>query len=117
MDIQKVICRKYNVPFYASPNQLKIGVSINVKDKQLFPIHGLRLHPENDTTGWYIWVGEVFSEKADFFIPLHVEHLREWRPEILSFLGLPPGYRFLIGENGYEDVWFDETLINSPSSI
>ncbi|WP_441007151.1 immunity protein Imm33 domain-containing protein, partial [Neisseria meningitidis] len=38
--------------------------------------------------------------------------LQIWRPEIIPFLTLPPGYRFLIGENGYEDVWFDELLLN-----
>jgi hypothetical protein len=27
------------------------------------------------------------------------------------YLGLAPGWRFLIGEDGYEDVWFDPDLL------
>jgi hypothetical protein len=29
----------------------------------------------------------------------------------VKFLGLPPGFRFLIGENNYEDVWEDKSLL------
>ncbi|WP_429851321.1 immunity protein Imm33 domain-containing protein [Brevibacillus porteri] len=24
----------------------------------VLPLNGLRIHPEHDTTGWYIWAGE-----------------------------------------------------------
>ena len=105
------ICKKYNVDFIESPLDFKVGINTNVKDLNLFPINGLRHTPQGDTTGWYIWSGDEFNEDPDFFVPLHTEHLKEWRPEIIKFLALPPGYRFLIGENNYEDVWFDEKLI------
>lgn len=32
-------------------------------------------------------------------------------PEIKKYLGLPPGWRFLIAP-GYEDIWFDEALLS-----
>lgn len=32
-------------------------------------------------------------------------------PEVLPYLELPPGYRFIIDGKGYEDVWFDESLL------
>lgn len=112
---QLEICKKYEVSFFKAPIYLKVGIANNVKEKHLFPINGLRHKPEGDTTGWYIWAGEEFSEDPDFFVPLHVEHLKEWRPEVLKFLALPPGYRFLIGENEYEDVWFDENLLDVSS--
>jgi hypothetical protein len=54
----------------------------------------------------------VLSQKDDFFKPLHVSHIPEWAPLVLKYLGLPPGYRFLIDEKGYEDVWEDKSLIN-----
>lgn len=38
-------------------------------------------------------------------------HLDQLCPEIQKFLGLPPGWRFLIAEN-YEDVWFDISLLD-----
>ena len=68
-------------------------------------------HPlVGDTTGWYIWVGG-FSTEVDFFIPLHVKHLTELCPIVLKYLGLAPGWRFLLTEN-YEDVWEDKSLLN-----
>ena len=107
---QKNICEKYGAIFFESPPELKVGISLNVKNG-LQPLNGLRHPPEGDTTGWYIWAGEDFSDDPDFFVPLHVKHLDEWCPKIVKYLGLPPGWRFLIA-NGYEDVWEDPSLLN-----
>ena len=77
---------------------------------QGLPINGLRHRPQADTNGWFIWRGEELSEDPEFFAPLHTHHLVKYCPEALKFLGLPPGYRFLIAGD-YEDVWFDESLL------
>lgn len=87
----------------------KVGVARNVRSA-LWPINGLRHPAAGDTSGWFIWAGEELSVSADFFVPLHVAHLNEWRPDVLPYLDLPPGWRFLIAP-GYEDVWFDESLL------
>ena len=107
---QKEVCTRYGAPFFDSPSGLKVGIARNVRDG-LMPINGLRHPPEGDTTGWYIWAGEELSSEPDFFMPLHVEHLAKWCPEVLPFLGLPPGWRFLVAD-GHEDVWEDESLLN-----
>lgn len=107
---QLKVYQKYRVLFVESPNNLKVGISLNVKSG-LLPINGLRHQPEGDTTGWYIWAGEELSEDPNFFVPLHIKHLNEWCPEVVRFLGLPPGWRFLVA-NEYEDVWEDRTLID-----
>lgn len=109
-DIQKEVCRKFSAEYLPSPNSLKLGISLNIKEG-IEPINGLRHPPEGDTTGWYIWAGEELSDCSDFFKPLHVEHIAEWCPQIIKYLGLAPGWRFLIAGN-YEDVWFDESLLN-----
>ncbi|MFV1457974.1 DUF4262 domain-containing protein, partial [Bacillus mycoides] len=49
--------------------------------------------------------------EEDFFLPLHVQHIDEWAPEIKKYLGLPPGWRFLIAGD-YEDVWYDPNLFD-----
>jgi hypothetical protein len=107
---QKKLCEKFGVFHYPSPYDLKVGIALNVRDG-ITPINGLRHPPEGDTTGWYIWAGQELSEAPDFFKPLHVEHLAEWCPEVLKYLGLPPGWRFLIAGD-YEDVWYDESLLD-----
>ena len=53
------------------------------------------------------------SEAPDFFSPLHVEHLAAHLPKVVEYLDLPPGYRFLIDGENYEDVWFDEKLLEA----
>ncbi len=57
-----------------------------------------------------MWAGD-FSDAADFFKTLHLSHLTEWRPEVEPYLGLPPGWRFLIAPD-YEDVWYDAALLD-----
>lgn len=107
---QKKICLKYGASFFGAQENMKVGVSDNVKSN-LLPINGLRHPAEGDTTGWYIWSGEEFSDEDNFFKPLHVNHLSTWNIEIMKYLGLPPGWRFLFAED-YEDVWFDKSLLN-----
>ena len=97
-------------------NYQKVGIAKNVTDG-IQPINGLRHPPKGDTSGWHIWAGETFSDAPDFFAPLHAEHLADWCASVLKYLGLPPGWRFLIAP-GYEDVWYDPGLldINEPIS-
>lgn len=78
---QRAICKRYGSAFIASPAHLKVGISENAK-LGIVPINGLRHGPEGDTTGWYIWCGEAFSQADDFFVSLHVSHLHEWCPEV-----------------------------------
>ncbi len=108
--IQKNVCDKYNAEFSPPKSSDKLGISLNVRDG-VIPINGMRNIEENGTSGWYIWAGEEFSHSPNFFQPLHHEHLVEWCPDIIRFMALPPGWRFLIAD-GYEDVWFDESLIS-----
>lgn len=109
-DLQKEICEKFKAEFYETNLALKVGISRNVKEG-IRPIHGLRIKPENGTSGWYIWGGD-WSDAEDFFVPLHGVHLKEWAPLVLPYLGLEPGWRFLITED-YEDVWKDADLLNN----
>jgi len=103
---QKEICKKNDSNWNPINKKSIIGCSENL-DKE--PINGLRHPKEKNTTGWYIWSGE-YSEKDDFFKPICAEHLLQRRPEIIKYLGLDIGYRFLADKNGYEDIWFDKEI-------
>ncbi|MBA3877977.1 MAG: hypothetical protein C0498_13850 [Anaerolinea sp.] len=84
------------------------GVSHSVRPG-VYPLNGLRHPPSGDTSGWYIWVGE-WADDPDFFAPLHIRHLVERCPQVLPYLALPAGYRFLLAPD-YEDVWVDASLL------
>lgn len=105
------VCQKWNASFVSSPKHFKVGISSNLQEG-ILPINGLRHSIVGDTSGWYIWAGEELPDHDDFFHPLHIEHLQDLCPQILKYLGLPPGYRFLLGQHGYEDVWEDLSLLS-----
>lgn len=110
MDLKEQIkvCETYVSAYTEAPPDMKIGVSKNIGENT-WPLHGLRYNIEGDTTGWYIWRGE-YSSDPDFFEPMHVNHLNELCPTAIKYLGLAPGFRFLITDT-YEDVWQDNSLI------
>jgi hypothetical protein len=109
-DLQQRVCRQFKAGFLPCDESLKVGISRDFDPLQ-FPINGLRHPPEGTTNGWYLWSGEHFSEAPDFFVPLHAWHLHQRCPELLKYLGLAPGWRFLIAP-GHEDVWFDSNLLS-----
>jgi len=108
---QASICRKYHADFQPVDPQQKLGVSANFFSGSM-PLNGLRLPSENNTCGWYLWAGEELSQADDFFQPMHVYHVTERYPQIVQYLGLPPGWRFLT-DGVYEDVRFDEQLLQN----
>ena len=103
---QKWICKKYGSDFTQIDEKLFIGVST---DLELEPINGLRHPKHGKMNGWYIWSGE-WSDAEDFFKPLCLEHLIEDKPDLIKYLGLDVGFRFLTDKKGYEDVWFDQNI-------
>jgi len=106
---QMEVCSKFGADYVATSINLKLGVAENVRG-DLQPVNGMRHLPGEGTTGWFIYAGEEMSSEASFFKPLHVKHLDEWRLGLTQYLGLAPGWRFLVAD-GYEDVWFDPKLL------
>ena len=108
---QRAVCERFGVEPVTAAAHLKVGISPNVKEG-VRPIKAIRHLIVGDTTGWYIWGGDVDAadQGDDFFVPLHVAHLPEWCPEIEPYLALPPGWGVTV-ERGYEDVWFDPSYL------
>nr|WP_220032582.1 hypothetical protein [Komagataeibacter xylinus] len=44
------------------------------------------------------------SQAEDFFVPLHTRHIPHWCKIVIPYLGLAPGWRFIVTPD-YEDVW------------
>jgi hypothetical protein len=104
---QFAICHRYHSRLCGLLPDARIGIAI--KTMRLRPLNGLRHPARGDMSGWYIWGGE-YSSDTGFFQVLHVKHIAKEFPEILKFLALEPGFRFL-SDGDYMDVWFDVNLL------
>lgn len=91
--------------------ELKLGASAAIVDGSAeWPIHGLRHPATGDSSGWYVWSGEL-SDAEDFFQQRHHDHFAQTWPQLTHLLDLPPGSRFLCAP-GHEDVWEDASLLD-----
>jgi hypothetical protein len=107
-DMQRQFCDSKGIPFDGFRGSLKTGVALSTLGQ--VPWNGLRHPARGETSGWYIWCGEAFSEAPDFFASLHTSHIYEKYPELTKVMGMAPGYRFLLA-HGYLDVWYDPSLL------
>ena len=88
-----------------------IGIALS-RSRTLEPLNALRHPVDGNSNGWFVWRGPGIPQDDDhFFDPLHVEHLDDHAPELAPYLALPPGWRVLLAP-GYEDVWYDEILLD-----
>lgn len=101
---QRSICEKFGSKFIPALRNLKVGLARQTLE--LSPVYGVREPLVGDTTGWYIWAGP-HSDDPDFFQAVHAEHLSDILPLVMPYLGLEPGFKFIIDASGYEDVWFE----------
>jgi hypothetical protein len=105
---QRRVCERFGTSFEPPPAGSKVGVALQTFGAQ--PLNALRHPPERGTCGWFIWWGETLTHDPEFFQPLHVEHLFDRCPELLSHLALPPGWRVQLAP-GHEDAWYDDKLL------
>jgi hypothetical protein len=107
-ETQRLLCNRFGCsPVYVAADDV-LGAA-----RSLFatgwPLKGIRHLPTNGTSGWYIWSGD-YSNDPGFFESQHAAHVFAARPEVSKYLGLPPGWGFIIAP-GYEDVWQDDKLL------
>ena len=108
ISLQEQLCNRFGSAYLPlQPNGI-VGISESAL-LRFVPLNGLRHPPEAETSGWFLWGGD-YQESDDFFQPMHWEHLVDRLPEVLPYLGLSPGWRFLLAPD-YEDVWFDADLL------
>lgn len=103
------VCHRFDTECMPPEMEQKVGIALG--SLKMVPLHAVRIQPDNGTCGWYIYGGD-YSQDADFYQPLHVAHIAEHCPQIVPYLGLPPGWRVLLAP-GHEDVWFDGQLLKN----
>lgn len=87
----------------------RVGALRSMLGKEM-PIHGYRVTAWKDLCGWYLWRGEGDPDDEGEFGTLHVHHVVERDPFLAPYLLLPVGWRFVVAPT-YEDVWFDNDLL------
>ncbi|MDO5105629.1 hypothetical protein [Capnocytophaga sp.] len=106
MNIKKLqlkICKKYQSEFEQLQSDEMVAVALDTLGQM--PICGERIVLEaGQNVSWFIHCGE-HSDAEDFYKPVHWYHLIDLLPEVLPYLGLSQGFRFIIDNEGYEDVW------------
>lgn len=103
-DKQQRICDKYQLPAQAPDAMVAVAIGSLAQS----PIYGTRIVlPENGTISWFIHCGE-HSDAPDFYQALHATHLQDMLPQVLDYLALPSGAKFILDREGYEDVWLEE---------
>jgi hypothetical protein len=98
---QQEICEKYNFPEVEPEDMVAVALSSIGR----MPIYGSRVvRPPNGNVSWFFHCGE-YSDADDFYQPIHTEHIGEILPLVEKYLRLPPGAKFIIDADGFEDVW------------
>jgi hypothetical protein len=99
----RAICKKYN--FSVEPPEPMVALALGSLGQS--PIYGTRIAlPEHGTVSWFFHCGK-HSDSADFYQPVHIDHLRQVLPLVMDYLGLPYGVKIILDDQGYEDVWMD----------
>jgi len=108
---QKDLCKRLDLQWTPVEKDQMIAISNSLFTDTL-PINGLRHPRQKKLDSWFLWSGgEIPQDEKDFFDPIHPIHLLDKRPLVLKYLGLPYGYRFQIDDKGYEDIWFDQSIL------
>ncbi len=68
------------------------------------PVYGVRLEAAPGAIEWFLWCGE-HRDDVDFYAPYHAKHITEMLPLVVPYLALEPGFKFIVDDAGYEDVW------------
>ena len=109
-ELQRAVCeRASTTPAYLLPTD-RVAIARDF-DVTRHPINGLRHPAHGNMCGWYLWAGDVLSQEPDYFNVICYEHMvaEEW--DLLQYLALPAGWRFLTAP-GHEDIWFDQALFD-----
>lgn len=100
---QKLLCEEFGSAYVEVSGDDVIAIAVKTLNKD--PLVGIRKKAETEENiSWYIYGGEL-EEGTDDFETMTVRQLQEIAPDVLPYLALETGYRFMIDGDDYEDVW------------
>jgi len=93
---QSEICSHYKLPAQFPNFSQMIVISKGVYEGK--DIEGIRYESPEHMSGWWL-ITDDYDNNIESLITVHYHHVIFQRPDILKYLALPFGYRFLM-ENG-----------------
>ena len=106
---QRAVCARHGAPFTASrPDQL-CAVSDGVYEGDA--VQAVRYPAPSHMSGWYITTDRYNGDHTTLKVE-HIAHLMEKRPDVATYLALPPGYRFEVNAQG-AGAWFDPAVASA----
>lgn len=108
IDEQKLLCEEFDSAYIEVKGDDLVAVALESIKQE--PIVGIRKKPvAGETVSWYIYGGELQTNEEDFEI-MSIKELQDILPDVLPYLALDNGYRFMIDQDDYEDVWKEEAF-------
>ncbi|WP_445115933.1 immunity protein Imm33 domain-containing protein [Acinetobacter sp. WZC-1] len=104
---QKLVCEEFDSAYIKVSEEDVIALATQTLTRE--PIVGLRKKPADDGVAWFIYGGEL-EEGEDFFETMTVRELEKILPEVVPYLALEEGFRFMIDRDDYEDIWKAEQI-------
>ncbi|TCM66441.1 hypothetical protein EC844_11341 [Acinetobacter calcoaceticus] len=103
IDEQKLLCEEFDSAYIEVKSADLVAVATKTLNQE--PLVGLRKQPEGDEqVSWFIYAGELAADQDEFEI-MTVTELEKILPDVLPYLALESGFRFMIDKDDYEDVW------------
>lgn len=100
---QKLLCEEVESAYIEVKGDDVVAVAVQTLNQD--PIVGIRKVPETaENVSWYIYGGELPEGEA-VFETMTIKKLQDILPDVLPYLALDIGYRFMIDGDDYEDVW------------
>jgi len=107
---QKKICKKFGLSYEPCDIEQYLYISESVKEGK-FPIEWKRYIEEGDFCGWYIWSGEKLLDNESY-TKVSLNNIDEYSKELIKFLWLERGTRFIIEDDDYIEAEFDYRVFN-----
>jgi hypothetical protein len=112
---QAEVCARYNVrPHRPTPSPLVRCVIARSLTDGAWPVYGARGHPDPERAdcGWTIWCDELDMSDAARLEVVALPEVWDRNRSAWNYLALPPGWAFVIGPDGHEDVYEDPELLS-----
>lgn len=107
MNSQIEICETYSSKLAFTKVNQNIVISDGVLDGR--PVEAVKYEAPEHMSGWYITT-DLYNDDINTLQQIQLPDLKLKRPELVKFLALDNGFRFVVDKENIE-VWFDEEVL------